>query len=266
MKIKLYSPYPQFNDFQKPKYIEWSDEGNIEAYQDAEIHLALENKDNGKHKIAIITEPRCIWKTIYPYNIGEFLEENYQIFNYIFTYDDELLKLPNAKPIIFAGVYDINDLPKTKNISMCCSNKSMCNGHLLRKNIADKLKDKIDVLGNCLGQRRVSTKEIYGEYKYSVVLENYINDWYITEKVINAFANKCIPIYYGSSKVLELFNPNGIIYVENIDDIENIIDSLDTNDYENHLEAINENYEKSKNYMCLEDYLYETYKDILEEL
>lgn len=266
MKIKLYSPYPQFNDFKKPQFIEWSDEGNIEAYWDCNIHLAAENKNNGKPKIAIITEPRCIWKTIYPYDIGEFLEQNYSLFSYIFTHDSEILKLPNAKPVLFPGIYDTNDLPKTKNISMCCSNKSMCEGHFIRKQIADKLKNKVDVLGDYLGPRRVSTKEIYGEYKYSVVLENQISEWFITEKVINAFTNKCIPIYYGSSKILELFNPDGIIFVKDINDIENIIDNLDTNDYKNHLKAIQENYEKAKEYTCLEDYLYKKYKDLLEVL
>ena len=37
---------------------------------------------------------------------------------------------------------------------MCCSNKSMCEGHLLRKKVADKLKDKIDILGDYLGPAR----------------------------------------------------------------------------------------------------------------
>jgi hypothetical protein len=60
MKIKLYSLYPHFNDFQLPKYIEWSNDGKIEAYQDSFISLGIQNKNNGKKKIAIITEPRCV--------------------------------------------------------------------------------------------------------------------------------------------------------------------------------------------------------------
>ena len=149
---------------------------------------------------------------------------------------------------------------------MCCSNKSMCEGHLLRKKVADKLKDKIDILGDYLGPTRVSTKDIYSEYKYSIVMENEIDEWFFTEKVLNAFANKCIPIYYGSPKILDIFNTDGIIYVKDINEIENIIDNLNADDYNNHLEAIEENYEKVKNYMCYEDYLYETYKDLLEGL
>lgn len=266
MKIKLYSLYPRFNDFQIPKYIEWTNEGQIEAYHDAFIPLGIKNKNNGKKKIAIITEPRCVWNLFFKCDLDEILEKNSNVYEYIFTFDTTILKLSNAKIMPFIGVWDSNDLEKKKNISMVCSNKSMCEGHLIRQKIADKLKNKIDVLGNYLGNNRVSTKEIYGEYKYSVVLENEISEWFFTEKVLNAFANKCIPIYYGSYKILELFNPEGIIYIKDINNIENIIDNLDVNDYYNHLEAINENYEKVQKYKCYEDYLYKSYKEILEAL
>lgn len=266
MKIKLYSLYPHFNDFQLPKYIKWSDDGKIEAYQDSFISLGIQNKNNGKKKIAIITEPRCVWNLFYKCDLSDLLKENQNVFEYIFTFDPVILTFSNARPVPFVGVWDTNDIPKTKNISMCCSNKSMCEGHLLRKKVADKLKDKVDVLGDYLGPTRASTKDIYGEYKYSIVLENEKDEWYFTEKVLNAFANKCIPIYYGSSKVLDLFNRDGIIYIKDINDIEKIIDNLNPNDYEKHLAAIENNYEKVKDYKCYEDYLYETYKDLLEAL
>ena len=266
MKIKLYSWYPQFNDFQKPKYIEWSEDGNIEAYHDAWIPHVLKNQNN-KKKIAILTEPRCIWNITYGnLDIEDFLKKYYNLFEYIFTFDTEILKLPNAKPMSFPGIWDTNDIPKIKNISMCCSNKSMCESHLKRKEIANKLKNKIDILGDYLGPERVSTKDIYAPYKYSIVLENEHSYWYYTEKVINAFANKCIPIYYGSSRILELFNSKGIIVIDNLDNIEKIIDNLDLQYYEKNIDAVNENFELAKQYKCYEDYLYLNYKKELERL
>lgn len=266
MKIKLYSPYPQFNDFKKPQYIEWSDEGKIEAYQDLFIPVGVDNQKNGKRKIALVTEPRTIWASAYKYDLGKYLQEHYKVFDYIFTYDPIILQLPNAKPMPFAGVWDTNDLKKTKNISMCCSKKAECEGHLRRRNLADKLKNKIDVLGNYLGRQGVTTKQIYGEYKYSIVLENEKDEWYFTEKVLNAFANKCVPIYYGAPKILELFNSQGIIYIEQIEDIEKVINNLDDRDYISRLDAINENFEKVKKFKCYEDYLYLTYQKELEDL
>ena len=266
MKIKLYSQYPCFNHKVKPQYIEWSDEGKIEAYQDLFIPAGVDNQENGKRKIAIVTEPRTIWASAYKYDLGEYLQEHYKAFDYIFTYDPIILQLPNAKPMPFAGVWDTNDLEKTKKISMCCSKKAECEGHLRRRKLADELKDKVDVLGNYLGRHGVTTKQIYGEYKYSVVLENEKDEWYFTEKVLNAFANKCVPIYYGAPKILELFNPQGVIYIEQIEDIEKVIDNLDDKDYISRLDAINDNYERVKQFKCYEDYLYLQYKDLLEEL
>ena len=164
----------------------------------------------------------------------------------------------------FPGIWDTNDIPKTKNISMCCSNKSMCESHLKRKEIADKLKNKIDIMGDYLGPQRVTTKDIYAQYKFSVVLENEHSYWYYTEKVINAFANKCIPIYYGGSKILELFNPKGIIIIDNLDNIEKIIGSIPPHYYEENIDAVNENFELAKQYRCYEDCLYQNYKEELE--
>ena len=265
MKINLYSYYPQFNDFQKPKFIEWTKEGKIEAYHDAFIPSAINS--NSEKKIAILTEPRCIWDITYgTLDIEKFLKENNNIFKYIFTFDSELLKLPNAKPMSFPGIWYSSDIEKTKNISMCCSNKSMCESHLKRKEIANKLKNKVDILGDYLGPQRVSTKDIYSEYKYSIVLENEHSYWYYTEKVINAFANKCIPIYYGSPRILELFNPKGIIIIDDLNKIEEIIDNLDIQYYEKNIEAVNENFELAKQYRCYEDCLYQNYKEELERL
>lgn len=264
MEIKLHSFYPRFNDFQEPKFIKWSETGEIEAYHDALIPSVLENKNN-KKKIAILTEPRCIWNITYGnFDIDKFLKTNYNLFEYIFTFDSEMLKLPNAKPMSFPGIWDTNDIPKTKNISMCCSNKSMCESHLKRKEIADKLKSKIDIVGDYLGPQRVTTKDIYAQYKFSVVLENEHSYWYYTEKVINAFANKCIPIYYGGGKILELFNPKGIIIIDNLDNIEKIIDSIPPHYYEENIDAVNENFELAKQYRCYEDCLYQNYKEELE--
>lgn len=266
IKIKLYSQYSQFNNCVKSKYIRWTNEGKIEAYQDLFIPMAVDNKDNGKKKIALITEPRTIWNSAYKYDLGQYLQEHYDIFEYIFTFDPILLQLPNAKPMPFVGVWSTNDVKKDKNISMCCSNKAECEGHIKRQKIANQLKNKVDVLGNYFGKKRVSTKDIYSKYKYSIVLENEKDEWYFTEKVLNAFANKCVPIYYGSPKILELFNPAGIIYVDNIEDIPKVLDILHPDDYISRIEAIKDNYNRVKKYQCYEDYLYLTYKDELEGL
>lgn len=269
MDIKLYSQYTQFNDFANPKYIKWTKKPcKIEAYHDMFLTAAIDNKNNGKKKIALITEPRCVWHCFQNFNLESFILKNYNIFDYIFTFDDQLLqKLPNAKPMPFIGVWYTSELNKTKNISMCCSNKAMCQGHLNRKKIADLVKNKVDILGDYLGEARVNTKDIYSTYRYSIVLENEIDEYYFTEKVLNAFANKCIPIYYGSPKILKWFNKDGIIFIDDLDQIPYVLENLNPEeDYLNRKAAINENFEIVKKYKCYEDFLFQAYQNRLEDL
>lgn len=37
-------------------------------------------------------------------------------------------------------------------------------------------------------------------------------DGYITEKIINAFLSGCIPIYYGTAEIFDIFNEKAFIY------------------------------------------------------
>ena len=131
--LELISQYPQFNDFRTPQYLKWG-ESDYRAYHDEFIKLVSPGKN-----IALITEPRTIWG-MYGFNLGEFLKLNYKKFDFIFSFDDEILTLPNAYPMPFVGVWDRNDLPKTKLISFCCSDKRMCEGHLRRRKLAGRLK------------------------------------------------------------------------------------------------------------------------------
>jgi hypothetical protein len=58
---------------------------------------------------------------------------------------------------------------------------------------------------------------IYRDYKYCLCMENANSRQYISEKIIMAFLGGCIPIYYGTPEVLEVFNAKAFIYY-NIDD------------------------------------------------
>ena len=72
----------------------------------------------------------------------------------------------------------------------------------------------IDCMGNFNGGNKVDTKTIYAPYIFSVVVENYIDDYWFSEKICNCFANKCVPIYIGANKINELFDAHGIISVK----------------------------------------------------
>ena len=68
--------------------------------------------------------------------------------------------------------------------------------HVFRKQIAKHLilNDNVDVMGKVVN-KYVSCEDIYRDYMYSIAIENTIEPFYFTEKILNCFASKTIPIY-----------------------------------------------------------------------
>ncbi|CAK9115003.1 unnamed protein product [Durusdinium trenchii] len=58
--------------------------------------------------------------------------------------------------------------------------------------------------------------ELLRPYRFALVFENKLVPGYVTEKIVNAFLAGCIPIYWGSRAVLEIFNPESFIYANDI--------------------------------------------------
>lgn len=267
MKIHLYSWYDHFTLTQTPKYIDWvKTSAPITFYSDSYITEPIVEEN----ACALLIEPRSIQPRIY-----EYMEQHYNDFLYVFTHDSLLLsKIPNGKQIYWGGVYEYNDIPKTKNISMVSSDKRMCELHKFRLDLANYLQYyNVDCMGNYNGGNKVDTKTIYAPYRFSVVVENYIDDYWFSEKICNCFANKTVPIYVGARKINDIFNGHGIIPIEYVGKAETIKKIYDTVTkmspefaYDVRKDFIEDNYERVKQYTCFEDTFYMMYKDLLEEL
>lgn len=86
-----------------------------------------------------------------------------------------------------------------------------------------------------------STEELikkYSEFKFILAAENTIEYGYMTEKIINALAAGCIPIYIGSSKYIKkVINPKRIIIANDYHDPRECIKyilSLKEEDFDNY--------------------------------
>jgi hypothetical protein len=55
--------------------------------------------------------------------------------------------------------------------------------------------------------------KIFTQYRFCLVLENRLHAGYITEKILNAFLGGCIPIWYGTPDVWDVFNRDAFLYV-----------------------------------------------------
>ena len=98
-----------------------------------------------------------------------------------------------------------------------------------------------DALGQCYGdypnqQNRQPTREsmnrddeavaLYSNYKFVMAFENKDKPGYVTEKILNAFLAGAVPIYWGSSTAVEIFNLNSFVWVNQYPDIKGAIDRI----------------------------------------
>jgi hypothetical protein len=55
---------------------------------------------------------------------------------------------------------------------------------------------------------------LFRQYRFCMVMENSVARGYITEKIINAFLGGCIPIYYGTEEIFDIFNRNAFVFYD----------------------------------------------------
>lgn len=260
-RMKLVSAY---KDYGNPDM--WDANSNVKCVTDEQIYA---NKREGK-QVMLLIEPRSIQPNVYDYVL-----QVYDQYEYVFTHDSKLLNaLPNAKPILCGGVWCRCENPtKTKLISMISSDKELCELHKERKRIARKYKDKIDVYGTIDGGEYVNAIDSLENYMYSVVIENYIDDLWFTEKICNCFATKTVPIYYGARDIFLYFDTGGMIVCKSIDEMEQKIERIlkdpeyaIKNYYGYKMYGILRNYEFSKQYEKFDEWFYKTYEKEIGEL
>ena len=260
MNVKLFSPYNHFPTHQfiygKPY---------VPIYNDWHVY----DKNIEPRACALLIEPRTIQPEVY-----KWIEQNYRKFKYVFTHDSILLEmLPNAKLILWGGVWYWADenirYNKTKDISFCSGSKDMCLQHIRRKEMCKQLEKTIDCMGDYDGGSMVTTEQIYKDYRFSVCIENYRDDWWFSEKICNAFSNKCVPIYYGARNIGKLFDINGIIEVDSLNDLPRVIDNIKYDpkwEYGHRNQAIDFNYQKVREYVNFETWFFNRYEKTLEDL
>jgi hypothetical protein len=219
-------------------------------------------RNNNKKDIAWLIEPEELLPHIYQH-----IRQNHNKFFKIFTHDEGLLHLPNAILIPYGGCWikkeDFSIHPKTKNISIVCSNKKYLTGHKLRHEFINHFKDFIDVYGN--GYNPIDNKLFsLKDYRYQIVIENTKKDFWFTEKLIDCFVTGTIPIYYGCDKINKFFDKNGMIIINSLEDFYKIKNELNESFYLNKIESIKINFNKAKNYTLAENSISKFFKDQLQ--
>lgn len=242
--------------WKKSKNIEWIKNSATEKnsfYVDDAIFVGLNDTFKGK-KFAWILESRAI------FSVDRIIKNIDQLLNkyeLIFSHNYDIINLNPDKIKFVPGngfwVESPMIYPKSKLISMVTSNKNITSGQNLRMSFVFKYGKEIDIYGR--GFNPIQLKEEgLKNYMFSVAIENDKYDTYFTEKILDCFATGTIPIYYGTEKIAEHFNIDGIIKIEDFD-----LGSLSADIYNSKIDAVRDNFERVMNLEIPEDLIYEKY-------
>jgi hypothetical protein len=195
-------------------------------------------------------------------NSYDFIEVNYNLFDKIFTFDKHLLDISDKFVFVPIGGCWIDESDrkihkKNKLVSFIMSSKMWTSGHRLRHEINNTV-NNIDKYGF----ENPITKKIegLGDYMFSIVVENCKKDFYFTEKIIDCFITGTIPIYWGCPSIGDFFDTNGFFTFDNVDELIEILSSINEKTYYSKIDIVKKNFESSKKYVIADDLIHESYK------
>ena len=249
---------PSSSWYNSPSNFEWC--RNIDENTENLIITNLYNINRLKnHKVyGWLIEPPSLENPQY-----EFAKNNIHLFEKIFTYDNVLLNISEKFEFLPIGGCWIEEIDrkihdKTKLICSITSHKTITEGHRMRHESVKRF-PFIDTFGN--GYKPINKKiDVLKDYMFSVVIENEKMDFLFTEKLIDCFITGTIPIYRGCPSISKFFDINGFYTFDTLDELENILSSINEKTYYNKLESIKNNFELSKNYLIADNLIYDKFE------
>lgn len=167
----------------------------------------------------------------------ELLERRYR---HVFTYHRKLLERGRPYIPFYYGVSWVGaacasqKFPKTRLLSFVGSIlHADVHGYSLRKAVAQRLSEA--GLADCYGRgiRDINEKAAgLADYCFSVAMENFQQDYYFTEKLVDCFLMETVPVYWGCPGIGKIFDERGILRFETLDDLMRIVGGLSVDQYQ----------------------------------
>ena len=235
--------------------------------------------------VMVVLEPNQL------FGIHDVIKQNNHLFDVILTWGQTILDNCDNSMLFPFGISwldedyinNIDKLEKKFEVSFLCGAKKMIEGHHLRHRLyelGDKVKMPkqwyytLDDYTYNNGHHTIikydgcspghEKKKLWNSM-FSICIENSTNKGYHTEKVIDAFLSKTIPIYWGCPNLEELgYDPNGFIFCKDENEIINTVNTLTPEVYESKKDSINHNFKIAKYYANIFDRFRIVLKDIIE--
>lgn len=236
-------------------YLSWNPFENQVPEYDKKVSISvdvLDKDEDADVKILYLAEPASVVP-----DLNNDMPDELNEFDKIYTFNSGVLeKFSNSEFIEFGSCwldFDNLEIDKKNHITFVTSSKKMTTGHKLRLSIYDYLQSIDDVNGLEIYQHKSPPyhsirNDFFSNAKFHISVENSIQENYFTEKLIDCFASKTIPIYCGCPNINEFFNAEGIVTFSNIDELKDVLDITTEELYEQKKDIIEENYELAKKY------------------
>lgn len=174
---------------------------------------------------------------------------NYQYFSAVLTWGDSILKTADNAIYFPFGAGDF-EMPLTYQqdkqfgVSFMCGPKQLIEGHHLRHRIYSRQNEiTIPTQFFYKGEKRPCWTNMF-----HIGVENSRNQGYFTEKIVDAFLSKTVPIYWGCPNLGDFFDLDGVITFNDENELLNILNNLTKDDYDRRRKAIEHNYKQSLQY------------------
>lgn len=216
----------------------------------------------------IINSPLILWQSE-PYNIYDFPIKYIEKFDYLITSfykkDDTKVTYINwwitfcaFQTFLINEKYEdlILDNVKSKNISLITSNITVTSEHIKRVKFVKFLKKRQNFIDILWFNHKIYLYDWFKDYKYTIVLENTIQENHFTEKIVDALKCWCFVFYHWCSNIHNYFDKNSVIKI-NINNMQWALDMIkfhiNNNSYGKNIESIKKNKEIALN---MNPYLY----------
>ena len=190
--------------------------------------------------------------------------ERWREWDYIFAHNRRvLLRCPNSFRLEFGTTWitDYTFPPKVFAVSHLITKANYTRGHTLRRKIWAR-RDEIKVPRHFYLSSMVEDLEPEGyilresklplfDTQFHLAIENCSTKNYFTEKLIDCFQTRTVPIYWGAKNITRYFNPRGMLIVRDAAEAITACNRLTPATYAGMQDAIEDNFERSKHWVDL---------------
>jgi hypothetical protein len=165
----------------------------------------------------------------------------------------------------FLKTLKLESLAKENKVVWVTSNQRSSKGYNERMNFLDRIKELpfVELYGR--GINPIDDKwDALQNSKYAIAYENFQNDYYWTEKIIDCFLSYTMPIYYGCNAIENFFPKNSYIQLDPKDKHIDLFlkEIVDSKKWEQNIDAITSARELILNDYQLFPFLYNQIKEL----